>query len=126
MIKINPSGSRYFKVWSVKIRLSDHFSITILPPKTLNIVCGAKDSFVVVYGNKIVPIKDYPHLRQWLRNFIMMADILRPLVKESTEMKAPSTTQNDSNYIFVGDLSVKQLKGLNKTIDTYRKQNGSK
>ena len=126
MIKVNPSGSRYFKVGSVKIRLSDHFSITILPPKTLNIVCGAKDSFVVVYGNKIVPIKDYPHLRQWLRNFIMMADILKPLVKESSEMKTPSTTQNDSNYIFVGDLSVKQLKGLNKTIDIYRKQNGSK
>lgn len=56
----------------------------------------------------------------------MMVDILKPLVKESSEMKAPSTTQNDSNYIFVGDLSAKQLKELNKTIATYRKQNGSK
>ena len=76
----NESGSHYFNAPGVKIRVSDHIACSFNPTTTLNIVCDIKtDSFVVFYGSRIIPIKNYLQLKELLRNFVMVCDILAPL-----------------------------------------------
>ena len=76
----NESGSHYFNAPGVKIRVSDHIACSFNPTTTLNIVCDIKtDSFVVFYGSRIIPIKTYEQLKELLRNFVMVCDILAPL-----------------------------------------------
>ena len=76
----NESGSHYFNAPGVKIRVSDHIACSFNPTTTLNIVCYIKrDSFVVFYGSRIIPIKTYEQLKELLRNFVMVCDILAPL-----------------------------------------------
>ena len=76
----NESGSHYFNAPGVKIRVSDHIACSFNPTTTLNIVCDIKtDSFVVFYGSRIIPIKNYSQLKELLRNFVMVCDILAPL-----------------------------------------------
>lgn len=76
----NESGSRYFNAPGVKIRVSDHISYRCNPTTTLNIVCDAlTDSFAVFYGSRIIPLQNYKQLRELLRNFVMVCDILAPL-----------------------------------------------
>ena len=113
----NESGSHYFNAPGVKIRVSDHIARSFNPTTTLNIVCDIKtDSFVVFYGSRIIPIKNYLQLKELLRNFVMVCDILAPLanirnkskvierevIVEKPVVAAPS--QDDSNWIWVGDL----------------------
>ena len=113
----NESGSHYFNAPGVKIRVSDHIACSFNPTTTLNIVCDIKtDSFVVFYGSRIIPIKNYLQLKELLRNFVMVCDILAPLanirnkskvierevIVEKPVVAAPS--QDDSNWIWVGDL----------------------
>ena len=113
----NESGSHYFNAPGVKIRVSDHIACSFNPTTTLNIVCDIKtDSFVVFYGSRIIPIKNYLQLEELLRNFVMVCDILAPLanirnkskvierevIVEKPVVAAPS--QDDSNWIWVGDL----------------------
>ena len=76
----NESGSHYFNALGVKIRVSDHIACSFNPTTTLNIVCDIKtDSFAVFYGSRIIPIKTYEQLKELLRNFVMVCDILAPL-----------------------------------------------
>lgn len=76
----NESGSHYFNAPGVKIRVSDHIACSFNPTTTLNIVCDIKtDSFAVFYGSRIIPIKTYEQLKELLRNFVMVCDILAPL-----------------------------------------------
>ena len=76
----NESGSHYFNAPGVKIRVSDHIACSFNPTTTLNIVCDIKtDSFAVFYGSRIIPIKTYLQLKELLRNFVMVCDILAPL-----------------------------------------------
>lgn len=76
----NESGSRYFKAPGVKIRVSDHIAFSFNPTTTLNIVCDRlTDSFAVFYGSRIIPIQNYTQLKELLRNFVLVCDVLAPL-----------------------------------------------
>ena len=130
----NESGSRYFNAPGVKIRVSDHISYRCNPTTTLNIVCDAlTDSFAVFYGSRIIPLQNYKQLRELLRNFVMVCDILAPLadirnkskvierkvIVEKPVVAAPS--RGDSNWIWVGDLDDSYKAGCLRNVENIRK-----
>lgn len=130
----NESGSRYFNAPGVKIRVSDHISYRCNPTTTLNIVCDAlTDSFAVFYGSRIIPLQNYKQLRELLRNFVMVCDILAPLadirnkskvierkvIVEKPVVAAPS--RGDSNWIWVGDLDDSHKAGCLRNVENIRK-----
>lgn len=130
----NESGSRYFNAPGVKIRVSDHISYRCNPTTTLNIVCDAlTDSFAVFYGSRIIPLQNYKQLRELLRNFVMVCDILAPLadirnkskvierkvIVEKPMVAAPS--RGDSNWIWVGDLDDSHKAGCLRNVENIRK-----
>lgn len=138
--KTNDSGSHYFNAPGVKIRVSDHIAYSFNPTTTLNIVCDTKtESFVVFYGSRIIPIQTYAQLRELLRNFVMVCDVLAPLADirrpkyvdrvvtiEKPMVVAQSATPtptkaSHSGWIYVGDLPVARQKGAQSMVDNMRK-----
>ncbi len=130
----NESGSRYFNAPGVKIRVSDHISYRCNPTTTLNIVCDAlTDSFAVFYGSRIIPIQNYKQLRELLRNFVMVCDILAPLadirnkskvIEREVIVKKPvvaTPSRGDSNWIWVGDLDDSHKAGCLRNVENIRK-----
>ena len=130
----NESGSRYFNAPGVKIRVSDHISYRCNPTTTLNIVCDAlTDSFAVFYGSRIIPIKNYKQLKELLRNFVMVCDILAPLadirnkskvIEREVTIKKPALStpsQGDSDWIWVGDLDDSYKAGCLRNVENIRK-----
>ena len=133
----NESGSRYFNAPGVKIRVSDHIAFSFNPTTTLNIVCDIKtDSFAVFYGSRIIPIKNYLQLKELLRNFVMVCDILAPLanirnkskvIEREVTVKKPvvaalsAPSQDDSNWIWVGDLDDSHKAGCLRNVENIRK-----
>ena len=130
----NESGSRYFNAPGVKIRVSDHIACSFNPTTTLNIVCDAlTDSFAVFYGSRIIPIKNYKQLRELLRNFVMVCDILAPLadirnkskvIEREVTVKKPvvaAPSHGDSNWIWVGDLDDSHKAGCLRNVENIRK-----
>ena len=130
----NESGSRYFNAPGVKIRVSDHISYRCNPTTTLNIVCDAlTDSFAVFYGSRIIPLQNYKQLRELLRNFVMVCDILAPLADIRNKSKAierkvivekpvvATPSRGDSNWIWVGDLDDSHKAGCLRNVENIRK-----
>ena len=130
----NESGSRYFNAPGVKIRVSDHISYRCNPTTTLNIVCDAlTDSFAVFYGSRIIPLQNYKQLRELLRNFVMVCDILAPLadirnkskvIEREVIVKKPvvaTPSHGDSNWIWVGDLDDSHKAGCLRNVENIRK-----
>ena len=130
----NESGSRYFNAPGVKIRVSDHISYRCNPTTTLNIVCDAlTDSFAVFYGSRIIPLQNYKQLRELLRNFVMVCDILAPLadirnkskvIEREVTVKKPvvaAPSHGDSNWIWVGDLDDSHKAGCLRNVENIRK-----
>lgn len=135
----NESESHYFNAPGVKIRVSDHLAASFSPITTLNIVCEIKiDSFTVFYGNRIIPIKTYEQLKELLRNFVMVCDILAPLadIKNKSKIiekagKCPVTTsdrvvsyvpeQNNSDWLYIGDLSSSRKTGAYNNVMNMKK-----
>ena len=137
--KTHESGSHYFNAPGVKIRVSDHLATSFSPTTTLNIVCEIKtDSFTVFYGNRIIPIKTYEQLKELLRNFVMVCDILAPLAdirnkSKITEkaVKCPISTpggvvsyvpeQNNSDWLYIGDLPSSRKTGAYNNVMNMKK-----
>ena len=130
----NESGSRYFNAPGVKIRVSDHLAFSYNPTTTLNIICDIKtDTFVVFYGSRIIPIQNYKQLRELLRNFVMVCDILAPLanirnkskvIEREVIVKKPvvaTPSHGDSNWIWVGDLDDSHKAGCLRNVENIRK-----
>lgn len=130
----NESGSRYFNAPGVKIRVSDHISYRCNPTTTLNIVCDAlTDSFAVFYGSRIIPLQNYKQLRELLRNFVMVCDVLAPLadirnkskvIEREVIVKKPvvaAPSHGDSNWIWVGDLDDSHKAGCLRNVENIRK-----
>ena len=130
----NESGSRYFNAPGVKIRVSDHISYRCNPTTTLNIVCDAlTDSFAVFYGSRIIPLQNYKQLRELLRNFVMVCDILAPLADIRNKSKVierkvivekpvvATPSRGDSNWIWVGDLDDSHKAGCLRNVENIRK-----
>lgn len=131
---VHESHSRYFQMTDIRVRVSDHFAIKANFPTTLNIVCE-KDDFVVTYGNKILPVKNYSALRELLRNFAMVSDILAPLaetrrkplvIEKAVSVEKPvvvtsNPTQDDPNWIWVGDLDDSHKAGCRRNVENVRK-----
>ena len=130
----NESGSRYFNAPGVKIRVSDHLAFSYNPTTTLNIICDIKtDTFVVFYGSRIIPIQNYKQLRELLRNFVMVCDILAPLadirnkskvIEREVIVKKPvvaAPSHGDSNWIWVGDLDDSHKAGCLRNVENIRK-----
>ena len=130
----NESGSRYFNAPGVKIRVSDHISYRCNPTTTLNIVCDAlTDSFAVFYGSRIIPLQNYKQLRELLRNFVMVCDILAPLADIRNKSKVierkvivekpvvSALSHGDSNWIWVGDLDDSHKAGCLRNVENIRK-----
>ena len=150
----NESGSHYFNAPGVKIRVSDHIACSFNPTTTLNIVCDIKtDSFAVFYGSRIIPIKTYLQLKELLRNFVMVCDILAPLanirnkskiiekkvevvVEKTIERPVPTPTsdgvvsyvpaQNNSDWLYIGDLPSSQKTGAYNNVMNMKKLNNHK
>lgn len=135
--KTNESGSHYFNAPGVKIRVSDHIAFSYNPTTTLNIVCdGLTDSFAVFYGSRIIPIKNYAQLKELLRNFVMVCDVLAPLANIRNKPKiiervvtverpivVPPSTPDfaDPNWIWVGDLDDSHKAGCRRNVENVRK-----
>ena len=127
--EVHESNSRYFKLANVRVRVSDHFAVKANLPTTLNIVCE-KEDFVVTYGNKILPIKNYAALRQFIKNFAMVTDILAPLAKPSNRAKIvtqePVTkvsvpAEDNPEWVYVGDLPEARRNGARSIINNMKK-----
>lgn len=123
--EIHDSHSQYFQMTDILVRVSDHFAIKANLPTTLNIVCEGED-FVVTYGNKLIPIKNYTALKQLLRNFAMVSDILAPLAETRQQIKVikkavPPPTVDDSNWLFIGDLPDKLKQGARNNVANMKK-----
>ena len=134
--KTNESGSHYFNAPGVKIRVSDHIAFSYNPTTTLNIVCdGLTDSFAVFYGSRIIPIKNYAQLKELLRNFVMVCDVLAPLADIRNKPKViervvtvekpivvPSEPSMDNpDWIYIGDIPEARRSGCRAMIDNNRK-----
>ena len=143
---VHESHSRYFQMTDIRVRVSDHFAIKANFPTTLNIVCE-KDDFVVTYGNKILPVKNYAALRELLRNFAMVSDILAPLAETRQKVRViekptvvekivevpvelPATSgdivsyvpaQNNSPWLYIGDLTSAQKTGAYNNVQNMKK-----
>lgn len=131
--EVHDSHSHYFQMTDIRVRVSDHFAIKANFPTTLNIVCEGED-FVITYGNKLLPVKDYSALKQLLRNFAMVSDILAPLaetrrkpliiekvkekrvevVVEKTVPVSSTPTTNSDEWLYIGDLPAKLRPGIRK------------
>lgn len=136
--EVHDSHSQYFQMSDIRVRVSDHFAIKANFPTTLNIVCEG-ENFVVTYGNKLLPVKNYTALRQLLRNFAMVSDILAPLaetrrkpliiekvvekrVEVVVEKPLESTpTTNPEEWIYIGDLPEERRKGARSVVNNTRK-----
>lgn len=143
---VHESNSHYFQMTDIRVRVSDHFCVKSNLPTTLNIVCE-KEDFVVTYGNKILPVKNYSALRQLLRNFAMVSDILAPLaetrqkvriiekpvvVEKTVEVLVEPPTasgdivsyvpaQNSSPWLYIGDLTSTQKTGAYNNVQNMKK-----
>lgn len=121
------SGSYYFKAPSVKIRVSNHLSTSCNPTTTLNIMCDeTTDSFCVLYGNRIVPIRTYAKLREFLRNFVMVCDVLAPLADIRQKVKVVEKpvgkpSNNDPDWVYVGDLKPQHREGIRRNVANVKK-----
>lgn len=136
--EVHDSHSHYFNMTDILVRVSDHFAIKANFPTTLNIVCEG-ENFVVTYGNKLLPVKNYTALRQLLRNFAMVSNILAPLaetrrkpliiekvvekrVEVVVEKPMESTpTTKPEEWIYIGDLPVERRNGARSVVNNTRK-----
>lgn len=120
--KQSESGSTYFKVGSSMIRLADH-TCPINEPKTLNILLPATgESFVLVIGGRIVVIKNYNKLREYIRSFCLTAICTNPITITKIEKKVEVIVKNETPVSFEG-LSEKQITGFAKMLNDIRAQN---
>lgn len=129
------SGSRYFTAPRVKIRVSDHIAFSCNPTTTLNIVVDSKtETFAVFYGSRILPTRTYAQLKELLRNFVMVCDVLAPLAKckksktvekvvyvEKTIETVSEPSMDDPNWIWVGDLPDARKAGCRANVANVRK-----
>lgn len=121
------SGSHYFNIGDAVIRVSDHFATKFNCPQTLNIVCES-DDFVVTFGNKLLPVHTYDALKQLLRTFTMVCDILIPLADVRQQVKVVekivtvgSPSHNDPNWVYVGDLKPQHQDGIRRNVANVKK-----
>lgn len=135
--KTNESGSHYFNAPGVKIRVSDHIACSFNPTSTLNIVCDTKtELFSVFYGCRIIPIQTYTQLKELLRNFVMVCDILAPLtdirnkskviervvtIEKPVVVASSAPTQDDSNWLWIGDLDDSHKAGCRRNVENVRR-----
>lgn len=123
----NQSGSHYFNAQGVKIRVSNHLSCSFNPTTTLNIMVDVKSqSFCVFYGNRIIPITTYDKLREFLRNFVMVCDILAPLADLRPQVKVRTKAvgvplNGDPNWLYIGDLKPKHQEGIKRDLANLKK-----
>lgn len=130
----NESGSHYFDAPGVKIRISDHIAFSFNPTTTLNIVVDSKtETFAVFYGSRILPTRTYAQLKELLRNFVMVCDVLAPLaelrkpktIERVVYVQKPGTVSEPSkvnpDYIYIGDLTDKGKASANSMVNNLRK-----
>lgn len=79
--KKNDSGSEYYRVGNSIIRVSDHIPISDNQPDTLNIVVS-ENSFVVMFGNRIINVNDYNDFKTFLKYHIKMCDCFKELINK--------------------------------------------
>lgn len=123
--EVHDSHSQYFKMTDILVRVSDHFAIKANFPTTLNIVCEGED-FVVTYGNKLIPIKNYSALKQLLKNFAMVSDILAPLAETRRQIRVIekpvlNPSEDSSNWLYIGDLPDKLKQGARNNVANMKK-----
>lgn len=123
--EVHDSHSQYFKMTDILVRVSDHFAIKANFPTTLNIVCEGED-FVVTYGNKLIPIKNYTALKQLLKNFAMVSDILAPLAETRRQVRVIekpvlNPSEDSSNWLYIGDLPDKLKQGARNNVANMKK-----
>lgn len=76
----NDSGSEYFTVGKSIIRLSNHVTVSNNKPDTLNIVVTG-ENFVVMYGNRVIIVNDYPAFKNFLKWHIQMCDCFKDIIQ---------------------------------------------
>lgn len=130
--KENSSGSTYYKVENVKIRVSDHFATSMCLPNTLNIVVN-NDNFVVVYGNKPIAVNNYTELKNFLKYFTLMGSSMKSFIPKATKKKPKKAEtkvvikeiikeipiSSELKTIDISDLSKKQRQKLREDVNAY-------
>lgn len=121
--KQSESGSTYYKIGSSRIRLADHLCSTFSDPKVLEILIPVTgESFVLAIGGRIVVMKNYNKLREYIRSFCLTALCTKPITVTKIEKKAEVEVKNETNVSFEG-LTEKQIVGFAKMLNDIREQN---
>lgn len=124
--KQSETGSVYFKVGSSKIRLADHMCSAFNEPKTLEILLPVNgESFVLAIGGRIVVMKNYNKLREYIKSFCLTAICTKPIQVTKIEKKVEVIVKNESSLSLEG-LSEKQKAGVAKMLDDMRAMNKRK
>lgn len=125
--KENTSGSTYYKVDSVLIRVSDHFATSICDPETLNIVVNSND-FVVIYGNRPISINNYTELKNFLKYFILMGSAMKSFIPKEAKKKKIKKKEEKKEVVIIKEvpqtidlssLSKKQSAKIRQDIANY-------
>ena len=124
--KQSASGSAYFKIGSSRIRLADHICSSFSEPKTLEILLPVSgESFVLSIAGRIVVIKNYNKLKEYIRSFCLTALCSKPINVTKVEKKVEVVVKNETPVSFEG-LSEKQILGFAKMLNDMRAQNRKK
>lgn len=95
-------------------------------PKTLKILLPVNgESFVLAIGGRIVVMKNYNKLREYIRSFCLTAICTKPIQVTKIEKKVEVIVKNESSLSLEG-LSEKQKAGVAKMLDDMRAMNKRK
>lgn len=76
------TGSIYFKLNDIEVRLSDHINPVSNDPEKLNIVVSSDNQgCVVILGNRILQFDKYEKVREWIKFYIKSSYCLKLIPK---------------------------------------------
>lgn len=120
--KESESGSVYYKIGSSKIRIADHQS-PVNDPEVLNILFPQNSgSIILTIGGRFVIIQNYNKLKEYIRSFMLTAVCTKPIRVTKVETKIVREVTEPNEILDIHGLTMKQITGLQKLINSYRKQ----
>lgn len=80
------TGSIYFKLNDIIVRLSDHINPISNDPEKLNIIVSADNQgCIIILGNRILQFDKYEKVREWLKFYIKSSYCLKLIPKIVTK-----------------------------------------
>lgn len=121
-MKINESGSTYFKINNIILRVSDHFALINFNFKNINIIFPINSTeIIVILNGKAIIMQNYRKLLEFIKAIILMYSC-DMTVEVKQIVKVQTVEEKMLNPIDVGVLTPKQQKIILSMYNQYKKQ----